>query len=239
MEELNVNDKIDLLFELQKQVDLINSKMDIILDEISLQKKHRREMDDLKDDLIIVGKDLYQTAVIELEEVHDSLKTGDILYLFKKLLRNINNITKTFEQLESLKDFVNDISPLFRESFIDLMNKLNELDRKGYFNFTKELLNIIDRIVISFSTEDIKNLADNIVTILNTVKELTQPDILQSVNNAVEVYKKLNIQIDEDVSLFKLLKELNQPATRKGLIFALIFLKNLSSSNKNNILIKN
>ena len=43
-------------------------------------------MEDLKDDLYRVGKDLYETAIVELEEVHDHLNTGDILHLGKKLL---------------------------------------------------------------------------------------------------------------------------------------------------------
>ena len=73
----------------QSHIDEINQKLDIILEEIELQKKHRREMEDLKDDLFRVGKDLYETAVVELEEVHDHINTGDILHLGKKLLRNV------------------------------------------------------------------------------------------------------------------------------------------------------
>ena len=62
-------------------------------------------MEDLKDDLFRVGKDLYETAVVELEEVHDHINTGDILHLGKKLLRNVNNLNKAFDQFESDKRF--------------------------------------------------------------------------------------------------------------------------------------
>ena len=68
---------------LQDQIDAINQKLDIILEEISLQRRHRQEMDDLKDDLMRVGKDIYQTALVELEDVHDNLSTGDIMHLGK------------------------------------------------------------------------------------------------------------------------------------------------------------
>ena len=71
--------------KIQAQVNEINQKLDVILEEIELQKKHRREMDDLKNDLMRVSNDLYSTAVIELEEVHDYLQTGDIIHLGKKL----------------------------------------------------------------------------------------------------------------------------------------------------------
>lgn len=219
----------------QQQLDEIQAKLNIILEEIELQRRHRREMDDLKDDLMRVGKDLYSTAIEELEEVHDQLSTGDIWYLFKKLLRNVNNITRTFEQLESAKDFFSDFAPVSRELTIDLMNKLDEFDRKGYFAFLKELEKILDRIVTSFTADDVKNLGDNIVTILETVKNLTQPDMLQTINSAVSIYRKLDIEIVEDISTLKLIRELNNPETRKGLAFAIKFLKNLASQQSINV----
>ena len=124
---------------LQNQIDTINKKLDMILDEIEHQKRHRREMDDLTEDLMRVGKDLYDTSLIELEEVSDYLDTKDILYLVKYVLRNVKIITRSIQQLENIKDFLTDISPLVRESFKDYMNKLDEFDRKGYFGFAKEL----------------------------------------------------------------------------------------------------
>ena len=214
---------------LQNQIDTINRKLDTILEEIEYLRQRRREMEDLKEDLVRVGKDFYQTAVEELDDVHDYLSTGDILYLGKKVLRNVRTITQTFEQLESLRDFLQDAAPLARESFIDFMNKLDEFDRKGYFTFAKELGNITDRIVTSFSADDIKNLGENIVTIINTVKNLTQPDMLHAANNALAVYQKMNIEVKEDVSLLKLLRELNTPEARRGLAFAIRFLKNLAN----------
>lgn len=219
---------------LQEQIDGINRKLDVILEEIELQQRHRREMDDLKDDLMRVGKDVYQSAVVELEEVHDYIQTGDILYLFKKLLRNINNLTKMFETLENTRDFVQDFTPISRELFIDFMNKLDEFDRKGYFAFIKELNKVGDKVVTSFSVEDVKNLGDNIVTILNTVKNLTQPDMLHVINNAVAVYKKLDIEVEKDISLISLLKELNTPEMKRGLAFAIKFLKSVAEQQSTN-----
>ncbi|RKY90250.1 MAG: hypothetical protein DRQ01_09490, partial [Ignavibacteriae bacterium] len=143
---------------MQAQISEINRKLDLVLDEIELQKKHRREIDDLKDDLMRVGTDLYSTAVTELEEVHDHLQTGDILHLGKKLLRNVNTMNKMFDQLESAKDFLEDASPLVRESIIDFMAKMDEFDRKGYFQFFNELQNVMDNVVTSFTVEDVKAL---------------------------------------------------------------------------------
>lgn len=220
---------------IQEQINGINKKLDIILEEMELQKRQRREIEDLKDDLMRVGNDLYKSAVIELEEVHDSLKTGDVLHLGKKLLRNVNTISHSIEQLESIKDFLQDVSPLSRESFIDFMNKLDEFDRKGYFLFMKELGKMADNVVTSFTPEDVKNLGDNIVTILNTIKNLTQPDMLNTINNAVQVYNKLDNEISENISILSLIKELNTPEMKKGLAIAIHFLKNIATNSQQDI----
>ena len=219
---------------IQAQIDQINKKLDIILEEIELQKKHRLEVEDLKDDLMRVGKDLYQTAVEELDQIHDHVSTRDILHFGKYMLRNVNTISKVVQQLESTKDFLNDAAPLIREYIVDFMAKMDEFDRRGYFEFIKESQNVVDKVVTSFSKEDVKALGDNIVTILNTIKSLTQPDMLQALNNALQVYKKLNIEVDEKVSIFSVLREMNSPEARKGLVFALRFLKSLAEQPQSN-----
>jgi len=219
---------------MQTQIDDINRKLDIVLEEIELQRKHRREMDDLKEDLMRVGTDIYSTAVTELEEVSDHMHTGDVLHLGKKLLRNVNTFNKMFDQMESARDFIEDASPLVRESIIDFMAKMDEFDRKGYFRLMKEMESVIDNVVTSFTVEDVKALGDNVVTILNTVKNLTQPDMLNAINNAVSVYKKLDIEIEENVSYFQLFKRMNTPEMRSGIAFGIKFLKSLAEQQSTN-----
>ncbi len=214
--------------KMQDQVNEINKKLDIILEEIELQRKHRREIEDLKDDLMRVGKDVYKTTVEELEEVADHIQTGDMLHLSKKLLRNVNNISGMFDQLESMNGLLKDLAPISREIAIDFMAKLDEFDRKGYFDFMKEISRAMDNVVESFTVEDVRALGDNVVTILNTVKNLTQPDMLQAFDNALTVYKKLDIEVDEKISYFTLIKRMNTPEMRRGIAFAIRFLKSMA-----------
>ena len=79
-----------------------------------------------------------------------------------------------------------------------------------------------------------KALGDNVVTILNTVKSLTQPDMLHSINNAVKVYNKLDIEIEENVSYFQLFKRMNTQEMRNGIAFGIKFLKSLAEQQYTN-----
>ncbi|MEN8194154.1 MAG: DUF1641 domain-containing protein [Bacteroidota bacterium] len=222
---------------MQDQINEINKKLDVILEEIELQRKHRREMEDLKEDLMRVGKDVYQSTVEELEEVADHIQTGDMLHLGKKLLRNVNNISGMFDQLESMNDLMKDLAPISREVAIDFMARLDEFDRKGYFDFMREMNRAMDNVVESFTVEDVRALGDNIVAIINAIKDLTQPDILQALNNALTVYRKLDIEVDEKISYFTLVKRMNTPEMRRGVAFAVRFLKSMAekSAEDNNL----
>jgi uncharacterized protein YjgD (DUF1641 family) len=213
---------------LAARIDALERKLDLILEEIAHQRRHRIEMEDLKEDLTRVGSDLYRAAVDELEEIHDEVSTGDMLHLGKKLLRNVNTFTRAFEQFENARDFVEDFAPVFRHLSRDITGRFAELDEKGYFMAAREFVRMVDTVVTSFSAEDVRALGDNIVTILGTVKELTQPDVLHALRSAVNVYKKLDIEVEERVTYGALLRELNSPEARRGMLFLARFLRALS-----------
>ncbi|HHL71407.1 MAG TPA: DUF1641 domain-containing protein [Bacteroidetes bacterium] len=213
-----------------RKLEEIDEKLTFLTEQMKLQARRQQELQELKDDLNRIGTDIFQAAVTELDEVATHFDTEDVLYLIKKLLRNTRNIAKMVEQLESMADLLEDATPIGKQAFLDLLVTLDELDRKGYFEFLRESARIFDNIVTSFSVEDVRLLADNIVTILETVKNLTQPDMLSAINNALSVYKNLDIKVDEKISYRELLRQARTPEMRRGLAFGIQFLKNLAAT---------
>ncbi len=217
--------------KIEQQLEQIQQQLAIITEEIEIQRRRRREMDELKADLNLIAKDMFQAAVEELDDVAQHVDTGDIIHFIKHLLRNLKNLSKMLESLESLNDLARDLGPLTKEVYLDWMEKLDEMDRKGYFEFFNEAIKIIDTIVTNFTVEDVRLLRENITTILLTVKNLTQPDMLATVNNALSFYKKMDIDLDENISYWRLLKELRDPEMKRGMAFLIQFLKNMAKGN--------
>jgi uncharacterized protein YjgD (DUF1641 family) len=216
----------------QSQIDEINRKLDIILEEIFIQKQSREATKDLIGDLSIIGKDAFKNAVIHLDKAGVELDSEALIGTGIRLIRNIENINEFLDTLESINDFLKDASPIIHQAGLDAIQKLHELDQKGYIDFIRELIKVIDNIVTGFTTEDVKALADNIVTILNTVKNMTQPDVLEAMNNAVKVYKSIDTENIQEYSIWKAMKELRSPEMKKGLGFMITFLKNLVQEEK-------
>lgn len=218
---------------IQEQINELNAKMDLILGYVQEQKLKADTIEDLIADVSIIGKDVYDSAVDELEDRQVEIDPSALTNLGISFLRNIENFNTLMATLESAMDLVQDVGPIANEVIIDVSKKLGEFEDKGYFEFIKHGTKIIDNIVTGFSPEDVKDLADNIVTILNTVKHLTQPGMMESMDNAVKIYSSIQMDNIPEYSMFKAMKEMRSPEMRKGLGFMITFMKNLSNNSIN------
>ncbi|MDX1811215.1 MAG: YkgJ family cysteine cluster protein, partial [Gammaproteobacteria bacterium] len=64
-------------------------------------------------------------------------------------------------------------------------------------------IQMMDRIVTEFTEEDVQALSDNVVTILKTVRNMTQPDIMALANQSVEIAVQQDLQEGEAVACQK------------------------------------
>mgnify|MGYP001596326808 FL=1 len=196
---------------MQIQITELNQKVDLLLEYVNEQRLKTNQLEDLVSDLSIVGKDVYDTAVEELNNRMVKIDPDQVKNIGLRLLSNIDNIGKALELFESLSDLAKDVMPIVNEVIIDTTKKMNMLDEKGYFYFIKELGLIFDNIITHFSREEVHHLAENVVTILETVKTLTQPEMMNAVNNAVKVFGTLNTTDFPEYSVCKLMLEINHP----------------------------
>lgn len=220
--------------DVQIQINDINHKLDLILEELSVQRQKRQALEDLASDLNIIGNDLFKSTVDELDQAGVELDADQLKSLFFRLLRNAGTLNELLQTTESVVDLTKDIGPILTQMGLDGIQKMHELEEKGYFDFIKEVAGIFDNIVLHFSAEDVKLLADNIVTILETVKNITQPEMLDALNNAINVFKKIETENVEEYSLWRAFNEFRTPEGKKGLGFIMTFLKNISQEEKLN-----
>ncbi len=216
---------------IQQQINEINQKLDLVLEHINKQRLKSEAIDDLVSDLSIIGKDVYDTTVSDLEEHAVEIDPDEVKIFLIKMLKNVNNFSQALGFFESMNDLLRDMQPITNEIIIDMTQKMNELEQKGYFGFLRESAKIVDNVVTHFSAEDVGLLADNMVGILETVKSLTQPDILSAMNNAFTVFKSMDVENIPEYSIFKAMRELRTPEMKKGIGFMVVFLKNLSKAN--------
>ena len=213
----------------QAQIDAIQRKLDFIVEELEHQKRHRLEMHDLKEDLTIVAKDVYQTTVEELEGISDHGKPGDLAFLLRKLLRNANNMANAFDQLESLRDMLADLRPISKELYASALVALDELDQKGYFELARQSKGIADDAVQTLIAEELSQLRANVPQLVRWAKSMTQPGTLHALETMVVALERGEATARPDISLFGLLRDMNSPEARRGMSALLEFIKGLGA----------
>jgi len=121
-------------------------------------------------------------------------------------------------------DLAGTVGPITDQAFERAVDLMQQAEHKGYFGFARGGMQMMDNVVTSFGEDDVRKLGDNVVLILNTVKDMTRPEIMGLVRSImaeaeVEVAKPVN------TSLPALLGQMRDPDVRRGLAITLRLLR--------------
>lgn len=124
------------------------------------------------------------------------------------------SVDELLGRIETGRELVADIVPLTPGAMLTATNRLAELERRGYLGFAREGLGVVDRVITAYDEDDIRALADNVVLILDTLKEMTQPEVLGMLSRTVH---SMETEDNGAPSLFELARQLREPEVKRGL----------------------
>jgi uncharacterized protein YjgD (DUF1641 family) len=216
----------------QEQINEINRKLDQILEEISVQRQNREAVNDLLDDVAVIGKDAFKEMVIQLDNAQIELDGDTLRCLLMRFVRNVGNIGVLLETLESINDLSKDITPIIKQVGLDGIQKFHQLEQKGYFEILNQLLLTIDAIVSRYSKEELQNLSNNLIPVAETLMSVADPKLLNKVNSALTAIMSINMEEVEEYSVWKLIRELNKPEIKKSFGFIITLIKSIMNQEK-------
>ncbi len=223
-------DQTQTLVELNQKIDSLTTQLSVLTEFVEDQRRRQRELDDLKADLTPIAMEAYQVAVEQFSELEPYVQLEDLLYLVKRVARTTRNIEMVLDQVESLSDLVKDASPIVNDAVLMAVEQMDAMERRGYFRLAKEGQVVLDNIVDAFGPEDVRQLGNNVVTILTTVKQMTQPEIMGMMQNLAGSMRMAETQPQEvSTSMWSLLKQFRDPQTRRGLAITLGMLRAVGS----------
>ena len=215
--------------ELNEKIDRLTVQVEYLTEQAIESKRRRQGWDELLADVTPLASDVYGLAVRQLAEVDQYVSMEDLGHLAKRLMRNTSNLEKMLDQLESLMDAFTEIQPITGDVVLKVMEALNDFEQRGYFEFAQAGLRVIDNFVTSFTAEDADALGDNVVLILQAVREMTQPEVMLMLRNTASGVREQ--EVPEDISLFSLFKQMREPAVKRGLARALGALRTVSGDS--------
>lgn len=221
------------LVDLEQKIDALTAQVAYLAEQAQITERQRQQRAELVSDLTPIANQAFQITIEQLDEVKEYIDLNDLLRLMKRLMRNGRNFEQLLDQLEGAMDLIDTIGPLTDEAFFKVVNSLAELEQKGYFTFARGSKRILDNVVTSFSEDDINRLGDNVVLILNTVKDMTQPEIMNFVRNTLIVAER-EVEKPVDISYRGLMRQIQDPAVRRGLALTLRVLHVIGSQTPQN-----
>jgi uncharacterized protein YjgD (DUF1641 family) len=224
----------DRIAELERKLDVMSVQMDLLVEELREQRLRRQQWDELRSDLAPIAGEAMTLASSELEAVQEWVQPEDMLRLVRRILRNTRNIEAGMERFESLMDFLDDAGPLTSEAVAKILTTLEDFEQRGYFEFADAAFGIVDQIVTTYSKDDVDALGDNIVQMLDIVKDLTQPEMLAVAQRMLDALQRqqaaAELEPAEPPGLIALAGQMRDPEVRRGLARALNTFKVVSAS---------
>lgn len=207
--------------------DALHAKLDAVLAYLAEQQRRREEMEELRDDLVPIANHMIKLSIDELAEIGSEFALEDLLFLLKRLLRDTHLLLELLDRVESTVALIDEVDLIGQQVFNQAVVNLDRMEREGYFTFARGGWRIVEKIVTEFSEEDVNALGDNVVTILKTVRSLTQPEIMAMTNEALLAIQQTPAS-EQDVSMLALLREISDPKVRRGLARMLSIVKTLA-----------
>jgi uncharacterized protein YjgD (DUF1641 family) len=207
----------------------LNQRVEWLTEQAFEQRSRQREWEELREDVTPIIHEAYTAAVEQMQTLEHHVQLEDVQLLVMRLLRNTRNLNQVLDWLESGMDLTHDFNRMSREIMTAATETLQEMEEKGYFGFIRQSAYVMDRIVTSFSEDDVKQLGDNVVLILNTVKALTQPEMMNLVSSLTQGLHEAEVTVtDDDIRLMSLMRQMRDPDVRRGLAVTLATLKRMS-----------
>jgi uncharacterized protein YjgD (DUF1641 family) len=218
-----MDNSLDLLHQ---KIDQLSAQVAVLSAHQERQIRRQQEFDELKQDMIPIANHMIKLSIEELAEIGDEFRIEDLLFLMKRIMRNTHMVLAMFDRLEGLMGVADEVEMLGKQVFNFTVEELDRLERQGYFSFALEGWRILERIITEFTDDDVRALGDNIVTILTTVRNMTQPEIMTLANNAVGAIQE-ELPVSDKVSTWSLIRELGNPKVRRGMARMINILKAL------------
>lgn len=133
-------------------------------------------------------------------------------------------------ELEPLRDLAAEVGVLSGPAMDTVTSRLDDWNQRGYLGFARSGGRVVERIVASFDEDDVQALGDNVVLMLETLRDLTQPEILQLLRQTAGSVSHLDAPASgPPPSTFALVKQLRDPEVRRGLARMLELLRSVGS----------
>ncbi len=91
------------------------------------------------------------------------------------------------ERQRKQDELFDELRPMMSVAMREATRRLDAFEKRGHVEFVKELVKVGDRVLESYSADDVRQFGDAVIGILDTVRAMTQPEVLSVMGDAAEL----------------------------------------------------
>ena len=110
---------------------MILDRLDRLESQIAPLTASAKAIGELREELAPRVNEAVQALIVELADVEADFQLEDLVFLLKKMMRNIKNLNFVLDQMKNLIDFALTAEPLFKSSVPQAIAYLDDLERQG------------------------------------------------------------------------------------------------------------
>lgn len=199
---------------LDERLDRLDEQVAFLVEQARRDMIRQSAFSELLADLAPVSRQLMSTAGERLEEF--DLDPAEAMALLRTLGGSLGEINRLLAAVKPLVELSGAVSELSGPALEALTRRLADFDERGYLRFAGAGVGVLDRVVTGFDESDVEALGDNVVLILKTLRDMTQPEIMQMLQRTIRSVRVEDEPV-EPPGMFELLRQLRKPEARRGL----------------------
>lgn len=196
---------------------VIIGKLDDLSRDISHITRRLRSFDEFKQDFSLFANDAFSSLIHFLGEVDDHFDSRDLLALIQKSLRNLRGISSMLNQLQSIRDLIEDASPMLKEAFSQLVARLDKLEKDGVLRNLHAITEALTRMLSELSGEDILRLADALTTSGKAASRMASRENLEWLDRFSHAAARPLVTEKRPPSLLRIILKSRHPRIRRQL----------------------
>jgi hypothetical protein len=152
---------------LEERIDRLSAQVEFLVEQATHAELRRQSFSDLTTDLAPIASQAMESVGRRLEDA--DVTSEDLGDLLMALAASLPALQAGLDQLRAVSEFAGDASQLAEPALEMVTERLAELEQRGYFDFVRSGAGIVDRIVTTYTEDDVTAGLARVLTMLKSV----------------------------------------------------------------------
>lgn len=197
--------------------ELIVHRLDQLESQIQPVTAFAKAASELREELAPRLNEAVSALITELADVEADFRMEDLIFLVKKLMRNINNMNFALDQFKNLVDFALIAEPLLKTSVPQLISYVDHLEQNGVFRLITVGSEVLKKVGSTYSVEDMRQIGDGLVHFIGILKKLTAPAALDLLDRAADLPARMDVSRAQPVGFWGVIGAMGDKEIQQGI----------------------